>query len=177
MTSGVPHRLQRGKQERGNGPSGQIQLCIYSAGISKWSRTHPPLPLPLLPPRSLVPSRPPSVCWPAPHHASRGRFLPQLGVLGCVAACLYWSVDFLVAACTYLNIPPAAALCSRPRTASTPPPSPAAAPASSSITRFILTRRSLLALTPSSVLSLSSLLGFVIIHTHCLLSVESFCLL
>lgn len=52
----------------------------------------PPLPAPLL-------------CWPAPLRPSRGRFLPQLGVLGCVAACLYWSVDFLVAACTYLNIP------------------------------------------------------------------------
>lgn len=52
-----------------------------------------------------IPSHPPSRCWPAPLHASQGRFLPQLGVLGCVAACLYWSVDFLVAACTYLNIP------------------------------------------------------------------------
>lgn len=55
---------------------------------------HPPSPLPA-----------PLLCWPAPLRPSRGRFLPQLGVLGCVAACLYWSVDFLVAACTYLNIP------------------------------------------------------------------------
>lgn len=72
----------------------------------------------------LLHSLPPPLCWPAPLHASQGRFLPQLGVLGCVAACLYWSVDFLVAACTYLNIPPAAAPCSRPRTASAPPPPP-----------------------------------------------------
>lgn len=53
--------------------------------------------------------------------AVQGRFLPHSWTLGCVAVCLCWSPDFLVAACTYLNIPPAAALCSRSRT---PPPSP-----------------------------------------------------
>lgn len=53
--------------------------------------------------------------------AVQGRFLPHSWTLGCVAVCLCWSPDFLVAACTYLNIPPAAALCSRSRTPPTPP--------------------------------------------------------
>ena len=106
--------------------------CVY---IQQGSESgHVPI-LPCLPPPlpssspSLPPSLPPSLCWPAPLRASQGRFLPQLGVLGCVAACLYWSVDFLVAACTYLNIPPAAALCSRPYTAP-PPPSSLSPPSS-----------------------------------------------
>lgn len=102
---------------------GDLKVAVYPSSPA----SHHPLP------RSL----PPSLCWPAPLRASQGRFLPQLGVLGCVAACLYWSVDFLVAACTYLNIPPAAALCSRPCTASPPPP-PSPPPASLSHTLFLL---------------------------------------
>lgn len=67
-------------------------MAMYPSSTRLPILPHPPLCSPLL-------------CWPAPLGPSQGRFLPQLGVLGCVAACLYWSVDFLVAACTYLNIP------------------------------------------------------------------------
>ncbi len=110
--SGVLRGPQQGKQEE-MGPGARLS-CVYILRGSESGRV--PI-LPCLPPPT--PSFPPSLlCWPALLRASQGRFLPQLGVLGCVAACLYWSVDFLVAACTYLNIPPAAALCSRPRTAS-----------------------------------------------------------
>lgn len=85
------------------GPEARLS-CVY---IQQGSESgHVPI-LPCLPllaphPSSLLP---PLHCWPAPLRPSQGRFLPQLGVLGCVAACLYWSMDFLVAACTYLNIP------------------------------------------------------------------------
>lgn len=148
------------RKARGNGSRGQTQLCIYSAGIWKWPCTHPPLPPTT---HSLTPSFPPLLCWPAPLGASQGRFLPQLGVLGCVAACLYWSVDFLVAACTYLNIPPAAALCSRPCIApSPPPPSPCPPPASS---------------PPSSLCSLSHPLSLSLLHcgsSHHILSLSNF---
>lgn len=111
MASVVQCGPRRGKREE-MGPEARLS-CVYILRGSESGRV--PM-LPCLPPPT--PSFPPSFCWPAPLHASQGRFLPQLGVLGCVAACLYWSVDFLVAACTYLNIPPAADLCSRPRTAS-----------------------------------------------------------
>lgn len=79
--------------------------CVYvQMGLKKKKSggAHTHLPRPPLP----TPSLPPWLLWPAPLCASQGRGLSQLGVLGCVAACLYWSVDFLVAACTYLNIPP-----------------------------------------------------------------------
>lgn len=75
---------------------------------------------------------PPWLRWPAPLCASQGRGLSQLGVLGCVAACLYWSVDFLVAACTYLNIPPGhCSVFPASRSPASPPPphlQPAALP-------------------------------------------------
>lgn len=126
MASGVLRGPRRGKQEE-MGPEARLS-CVYILRGSESGRV--PI-LPCLPPPtpSFPPSLPPSLCWPAPLRASQGRFLPQLGVLGCVAACLYWSVDFLVAACTYLNIPPAAALCSRPCTAFPPPPPPPIPPA------------------------------------------------
>ena len=109
-----PAWTRRGKREE-MGPEARLS-CVYILRGSESGRV-PILPLPPTSPLRTPHSLPLSLCWPAPLRASRGRFLPQLGVLGCVAACLYWSVDFLVAACTYLNIPPAAALCSRPRTA------------------------------------------------------------
>lgn len=92
--------------------------CVYINNLQGSESGHVPI-LPLPPAsspaaRSLSPFLPSLLCWPAPLGVSRGRFLPQLGVLACVAACLSWSVDFLVAACTYLNIPPAAALFSGP---------------------------------------------------------------
>lgn len=103
-------------------------VCTFS-GVQKKkksSRARPPHPV--------CPPLPPWLRWPAPLCASQGRFLSQLGVLGCVAACLYWSVDFLVAACTYLNIPPGH--CSVfPASHSLPPPSlPSLPPPASSPT-------------------------------------------
>lgn len=113
--------------------------CVYvqrGSEKKKSSRARPPHPV--------CPPLPPWLRWPAPLCASQGRFLSQLGVLGCVAACLYWSVDFLVAACTYLNIPPGH--CSVfPASHSLPPPPPF--PPSS---RLISNR--LLCLTPSFLL-------------------------
>lgn len=90
-------------------------MCTFS-GVQKRKKkqpcTYPPPP----------PPPTPWLRWPAPLCASQGRFLSQLGVLGCVAACLYWSVDFLVAACTYLNIPPGH--CSVFPASHSPPPPP-----------------------------------------------------
>lgn len=80
-------------------------VCTFS-GVQKKKKKSSRNPPPPNPPTRPLPSLPPWLRWPAPLCASQGRFLSQLGVLGCVAACLYWSVDFLVAACTYLNIPP-----------------------------------------------------------------------
>lgn len=138
MASGVRLGPWWGKREE-MGPEARLS-CVYILRGSESGRV--PI-LPYLPPPA--PSLPLlSLCWPAPLCASQGRFLPQLGVLGCVAACLYWSVDFLVAACTYLNIPPAAALCSRPSTVPLSPPNPLF-----SSTSFISTRLTLLSLTPS----------------------------
>lgn len=112
--------MDLGEEREETGPEARLS-CVLRGSESGRVPILPCLPQPT---PSFLPSLPPSICWPAPLRASRGRFLPQLGVLGCVAACLYWSVDFLVAACTYLNIPPAAALCSWPRTAPSPPTSP-----------------------------------------------------
>lgn len=95
--------------------------CVYvQMGLKKKKSggAHTHLPRPPLP----TPSLPPWLLWPAPLCASQGRGLSQLGVLGCVAACLYWSVDFLVAACTYLNIPPGH--CSVFPASHSPPPPP-----------------------------------------------------
>lgn len=126
------HEDKAGKAVRG--PASHVDLCEGSRGKEwaqrpdsavctfsgvqnkkKSSRARPPPPSP--------PPLPPWLRWPAPLCASQGRFLSQLGVLGCVAACLYWSMDFLVAACTYLNIPPGH--CSVfPASHSLPPPPP-----------------------------------------------------
>lgn len=145
------HEDKAGKAVRG--PASHVDLCEGSRGKEwaqrpdsavctfsgvqnkkKSSRARPPPPSP--------PPLPPWLRWPAPLCASQGRFLSQLGVLGCVAACLYWSMDFLVAACTYLNIPPGH--CSVFPASHSLPPSPCPPPPSS---RLISNR--LLCLTPS----------------------------
>lgn len=117
-----PQRRRQGGKEWAPRPDSAV--CTFS-GVQKRkkkgsrARTRPPVPpVPPVPPPPT-----PRLRWPAPLCASQGRFLSQLGVLGCVAACLYWSVDFLVAACTYLNIPPGH--CSVfPASHSPPPPLP-----------------------------------------------------
>lgn len=86
------------------GPEARLSCVYIQRGLKVAMYPSSPC-LPRLPPPPPPPLPAPLLCWPAPLRPSRGRFLPQLGVLGCVAACLYWSVDFLVAACTYLNIP------------------------------------------------------------------------
>lgn len=75
-------------------------VCTFSwVQKKKNAVVHVPV-LPRLPRLSLLASA-------GQRHSVRLRAeFSQLGVLGCVAACLYWSMDFLVAACTYLNIPP-----------------------------------------------------------------------
>lgn len=88
------------------GPEARLSCVYIQRGLKvAMYPSSPCLPLLPPPPRPNPPFSSPLLCWPAPLRPSQGRFLPQLGVLGCVAACLYWSVDFLVAACTYLNIP------------------------------------------------------------------------
>lgn len=108
--------------------------CVYVQRGSEKKKKKQPCTYPS-PPRPHPPTTTttPWLCWPAPLCVSQGRFLSQLGVLGCVAACLYWSVDFLVAACTYLNIPPGH--CSVfPASHSPPPPLSLSFPPASSPT-------------------------------------------
>ncbi len=100
-------RENKRERERGEIATERLVSCVYTPQGFESGRV-PILPLSL----SL------SGGW--------GQVSPTVVSAGCVAACLYWSPDFLVAACTYLNIPPAAALCSRPHTASLSP-SPRAA--------------------------------------------------